>query len=151
MTGALKTSATRLNGLQRSFISNPAVVKQAGAAAVNLAGKISIGGLLALYEQAEGLVTNDSGPLQLALCQGLPTVSFFGPEIPVLYGPQYGRNRVLFQHLACSPCINVHSQKKVRCVHGRPICLESIDVQRAADEVRALLRGDDGPMWGIHG
>ncbi len=159
---ALAVELTRENqedpGLRPVFIGAPgerdyveAAVNQAGPAAVNLAGKISIGGLLALFERAEGLVTNDSGPLQLALCQGLPTVSFFGPETPVLYGPKGGQHRVLFQHLACSPCINVHSQKKVRCVHGRPICLETIDVQRTAAEVRALLRGEDGPMWGVHG
>lgn len=145
-------------GLRPVFIGAPgerdyvaAVVNQAGPAAVNLAGTLSIGGLLALFERAEGLVTNDSGPLQLALCQGLPTMSFFGPETPVLYGPRGGRHRVLFQHMSCSPCINVHSQKKIRCVHGRPICLESIDVQRAAGEVRALLRGEGGSMWGVHG
>jgi len=134
---------------ERDYVE--ALVREAGSSALNLAGALTIGGLLALFERATALITNDTGPLQLALCKDLPTLSFFGPETPVLYGPQSSNHRVLYQHLACSPCINVHSQKKVRCVHGHPVCLESIDVKRAVSEARALLDGEGGPVWGING
>ena len=144
-------------GIRPVFIGAPgerdyvtAVVAESGPAAVNLAGALSVGGLIRLLDRAEALITNDTGPLQLALTQDLPTLSFFGPETPVLYGPRQGRHRVLYRHLACSPCINVHSQKKVRCIFGHPICLESIPVERAAREARALLAGEAGPLWAVN-
>ena len=65
---------------------------------VNLAAHLVNDGHLGRYETAV-LITNDSGPLQLALTQGVPTVSFFGPETPVLYGPQGGRHRILYRDL----------------------------------------------------
>lgn len=119
------------------------IAAEAGDRAVNLAGRLSIGGLIRLFESAQLLVTNDSGPLQLALTQGLSTVSLFGPETPVLYGPRSGRNRAIYLHLSCSPCMNVHTQKQVRCIHGRPICLEGISIDRVLTEVRALLAADE--------
>lgn len=115
------------------------IAAESGARTVSLAGRLTIPGLLALFERAAMIVTNDTGPLQLAATQGLPSVSFFGPETPVLYGPRGGRHRVLYKHLACSPCMNVHSQKKVRCIHGRPLCLETISVDEAAAAVREVL------------
>ncbi len=142
------------DGVRPVFIGAPserdyvgAVASAAGDRAIDLSGKLSIGGLLGLYARAAALVTNDTGPLQLALTQGLPTVSLFGPETPVLYGPTDTRHHVLYAGLACSPCMNVHSQKKVRCIHGRPLCLESITPDRVADETRATLRGEPGRVW----
>jgi lipopolysaccharide heptosyltransferase II len=143
-------------GVRPVFIGAPAerdyverIVEDAGSRAVSLAGRLTIGGLLRLYDRAEALITNDSGPLQLALTQGLPTLSFFGPETPLLYGPQDEKHRTLYRHLACSPCINVHSQKRVRCIYGHSVCLESIAVDRAAAEARALLRGEPGTVWSL--
>jgi len=132
---------------ERDYVER--IVKDAGPRAVSLAGRLTIGGLLGLFDRAEALITNDSGPLQLALTQGLPTLSFFGPETPILYGPQDGKHRILYRHLACSPCINVHSQKRVRCIYGHSVCLESITVDRAAAEARALLRGEPGTVWSL--
>ncbi|MBN2490167.1 MAG: glycosyltransferase family 9 protein [Planctomycetes bacterium] len=134
---------------ERAYVAR--IAEQAGAEAVNLAGRLSIGGLIALLERAALLVSNDTGPLQLALTQERPTLSFFGPETPVLYGPRAGCHRVLYQELACSPCINVHSQKRVRCIFGHPVCLESIPVERAAAAARALLAGRGGEGWSVRG
>ena len=49
---------------------------------VNLAGKTNITQLLALLEQVDLVISNDSGPLHLAVMMGTPTISFFGPESP---------------------------------------------------------------------
>jgi ADP-heptose:LPS heptosyltransferase len=132
---------------ERSYVGR--IAEQAGRPVVSLAGKLSVGGLLGLLERAELLISNDTGPLQLALTQGPATLSFFGPETPILYGPRGGRHRVLYAHLACSPCINVHSQKRVRCIFGHPVCLETIGVERALAEARALLAGEEGRVWSV--
>jgi lipopolysaccharide heptosyltransferase II len=127
---------------ERAYVEQ--IVTQAGRQAVNLAGSVSVAGLLALLERAEALITNDSGPLQLALAVDLPTLSFFGPETPMLYGPRDPTHRVLYRGLACSPCINVHSHKRVRCIYGHPVCLETIEVEQALTEARAMLARERG-------
>jgi ADP-heptose:LPS heptosyltransferase len=108
---------------------------------INLVGKLDIGQLAALFEGARLLISNDSGPLHLADAIGTPTVSFFGPETPVLYGPRGANHIVLFKNIDCSPCINVHNSKTVRCYRNRlnPRCMESIPVEEAAKAVDAIL------------
>ena len=58
-----------------------AVVEQVRAAmrhdAVGLAGKLSLGGLCGLLERADVMVSNDTGPLHLALAIGTPCVGIF--------------------------------------------------------------------------
>lgn len=142
---ALARRAAATTGLRPVFLGArgeeayvAGIVAAAGPPAVSLAGRLSLRGLLGLFCRARLLVTNDSGPLQLALTQGLRTVSFFGPETPVLYGPRGERHRVLYAGIPCSPCMNVHSQKRVRCLYGHPVCLEQLDVDRALAAVRDL-------------
>jgi ADP-heptose:LPS heptosyltransferase len=119
-----------------------AVGRLTDAATLNLAGALTLEMLCALLERADYLITNDSGPLHLALALGVRTVSFFGPETPAMYGPpDDGRHVVFFKNLACSPCINVHNGKIVHCVRSSPECLETIlpeEVRRALQE-RGLI------------
>lgn len=107
---------------------------------INLAGQLSIGQLAALFKKSELLVTNDSGPLHLAVAVGVPTVSFFGPETPVLYGPIGENHTVFFKGIDCSPCINVHDSKTVRCRSGKAKCMESIEVDEVLNHVSQYLR-----------
>jgi ADP-heptose:LPS heptosyltransferase len=107
------------------------------APTLNLAGALTLEMLCALLERAAYLVTNDSGPLHLALALGVLTVSFFGPETPAMYGPpDDGQHLVFFKNLACSPCINVHNGKIVHCVRSSPECLETI----LPEEVRSAMQ-----------
>jgi ADP-heptose:LPS heptosyltransferase len=50
------------------------------ACAVDLAGRLSLGGLLGLLERADLVVSNDSGPLHLAVAVGTPTVGLYWPS-----------------------------------------------------------------------
>ncbi len=95
----------------------------------NLAGKTNFSCLVQLLKDSKLLITNDSGPLHLAAALNVPTLSFFGPETPVLYGP-LGDNHVLFfKNIDCSPCINVHTGKIVKCIKKRPECMTRITVE----------------------
>lgn len=113
-----------------------------------VAGELDLGGLLALMRRSTGLVTNDSGPLHLAVALGVPTVSLFGPETPVLYGPRGDGHRVLFRNLPCSPCINVHDLKRVRCIFDRPLCLHDLPEEAVHRETLALLAARPAPPSG---
>ncbi len=116
------------------------ILRDAGtSAARSLAGKLSIRQLAGLLSLANLVITNDSGPLHLACGVGTPTIAFFGPETPVLYGPPTGGHRVFFKNIACSPCINVHNAKTPRCRHGHSDCLARITVDEVLEAVEASL------------
>jgi len=106
---------------------------------VNLAGKLNIRQLAYLFENAKLLIANDSGPLHLASAIGTRTISFFGPETPVLYGPRGEGHIVFFKNINCSPCINVHEGKTVKCYKDKLKCMESITVQEVIDVVNRVL------------
>ena len=90
----------------------------------NFCGKLSIKELIGLFSKSRLLITNDSGPLHIASIVGLPTVSFFGPETPYLYGPLGSEHHVFYEDMFCSPCINIYNSKKSDCHNN--ICLTSI-------------------------
>jgi ADP-heptose:LPS heptosyltransferase len=73
---------------------------------LTLAGKLSVGQLAALLGRASVVMGVDSGPLHLAVSQGVQTITLFGPVEVGRYGP-WGdpeRHRVLRKELFCSPC-----------------------------------------------
>jgi ADP-heptose:LPS heptosyltransferase len=92
---------------------------------VNLAGRTSLRELVALMQLADLYLGNDSGPLHLAVCAGLPVLALFGPESPEVYGPPSSRhNTVLYRAEPCGPCLNVYTDKRSRC-HDN-VCLKRI-------------------------
>jgi lipopolysaccharide heptosyltransferase II len=106
---------------------------------VDLSGLLSTSQLAHVIGQSRLLVTNDSGPLHLACAMEVPSVSFFGPETPVLYGPVGEGHVVFYRDMDCSPCINVHEDKSFRCHRRSSQCLEQIRVDEVWNCVRALL------------
>lgn len=111
-----------------------------GAAArervLDLAGLLTIGELAALLARSGFFITSDSGPLHLASALDVPTLSFFGPETPTLYGPIGGRNTVLYAGIYCSPCLNVYNAKRAMC-RGNNVCMQALGL---AEVVAALER-----------
>jgi heptosyltransferase I len=72
--------------------------------AINLAGMTTLSELAALIRRSAINITNDSGPMHLAVALKRPVVSIFGPTDPVWIGP-YGRpHTVLHADVPCSPC-----------------------------------------------
>ena len=107
---------------------------------LDLAGRLDIGGLCALLAEARLVVSNDSGPMHLAAALGTPTLGLFGPETPLMYRPLGARARYLWDPPVCSPCINVHDNKRSTCIHGQPECLMNLDVERVLAEAQPWLR-----------
>lgn len=92
---------------------------------INLCGCIDIEECMALLKKSSLFITNDSGPLHIAAALGIPTVSFFGPESPSLYGPIGLKNKVFYAGIYCSPCLNVYNAKTAMC-NGNNICMQEI-------------------------
>lgn len=102
----------------------------------DIAGRLTLAELTALFAAADALVSNDSGPAHFAAVSDLPVVVLFGPETPALYRP-LGRATVLSAGLPCSPCVNVGNQRRTRCRDNR--CMREIGVEAVLVEVEALL------------
>jgi len=103
---------------------------------VDIAGRLALAELPALFAAADVLVSNDSGPAHFAAVSDLPVVVLFGPETPILYRP-LGRATVLSAGLPCSPCVNVGNQRRTRCRDNR--CMREIPVDRVLAAVEATL------------
>jgi len=106
---------------------------------IDSSGELSLKELLIVLKNAKLLVSNDSGPLHLAVALKTPTVSFFGPETPVLYGHSGKNNIVFFKNLDCSPCINVHETKTHHCYKKIPDCLNMITSAEVYAEIKKLI------------
>lgn len=111
------------------------VVEAMRGPAWNLAGKLSISGLCGLLECADLLVSNDTGPLHLALAVGTPSVGIYwfgnliesGPLRQSIHWPAVSSRR------HCPVC--GAENWTTRCAHD---CSFVDDV--AVDEVEALAR-----------
>ncbi|MHB1131486.1 MAG: glycosyltransferase family 9 protein [Chloroflexota bacterium] len=71
-----------------------------------VAGRTSLGELVALFARCRLVLGVDSGPLHLAVAAGVPTVHLYGPSDHIAFGP-FGsprRHAVVRSGLACSPC-----------------------------------------------
>jgi ADP-heptose:LPS heptosyltransferase len=107
------------------------------ARVTNLAGRTTLREAVVLYTLAVLLVTNDSGPAHFASMTGVDIVALFGPETPLLYGPLGPRVHVLWEGLACSPCVSPFNNRVSACRNN--VCMQSIDVERVFAVVRDCL------------
>ena len=74
----------------------------------NFAGLTSLGSLMALLSRADCMLSNDSGPLHLALALEVPVVGLFGPVHPN-HNAQLGHKKrkiILYKPILCSPCVH---------------------------------------------
>ena len=111
---------------------------------LNLAGTLSFGGLVSLLSRADVFLTNDSGPLHLALHLGTPTVGLFGPTRPDPAGDPlaFPNFSALYESHYCSPCL--YQAPRPPC-GGDNLCLTSLPVDRVVREVELrLARGRSG-------
>lgn len=111
------------------------------ACCVDLTGYTkSIHHLLAIFNHAALLVTNDGGPGQFAALTTLPTLVFFGPETPALYSPLAGNIHCLYTALSCSPCLTAYNHRNSPC-DGDNQCLKRIAPDEVLGRARELLQG----------
>ncbi len=81
--------------------------------------------LLVIFHFASLLITNDGGPGQFAVMTPIRSILLFGPETPVLYGPNSPRAKVFFSGIACSPCLTAYNHRHSPC-DGDNRCLKVI-------------------------
>ncbi len=104
---------------------------------VNLAGKLSLRGLITLLTMTDALVSSDSGPAHFAAMTDITGVVLFGPETPQLYSPLSDRLVTVYLGLACSPCFSPMNYRLSPCTNN--LCMQRITVEQVHKELCAAL------------
>ncbi|MGE4318378.1 MAG: lipopolysaccharide heptosyltransferase II [Deferribacterales bacterium] len=102
---------------------------------INLCGKTSLKELPALISCFSLLVTNDSGPMHIAVAAGVRCVAIFGPTVKNLgFTPYDEESRVAeVEGLSCRPC-GLHGHKKCPKKHFKCMLeISSEDVIKLLD------------------
>jgi ADP-heptose:LPS heptosyltransferase len=105
---------------------------------VSLAGRTTMRQLIALYEVAELMVTNDSGPAQYATLTPIEVVVLFGPETPAVFGARNSRTHILWEGIACSPCVNAFNDRQSACRDN--VCMQRITVDRVFESAARVYQ-----------
>lgn len=105
---------------------------------VDLVGKTTLGEFAAIIEDLNALVTNDGGPLHMAVALGVKTVSIFGPVDDRVYGPYPSSEKhiVIKKDLPCRPCY--YNFKMPVCERNRE-CLKEISVDEVFEAAKNVL------------
>ena len=113
-----------------------AVVKASGGAAVNLAGRTSLGQSAALVAESALYLGNDSGLLHVAAACQVPSVGLFGPTRPGRWAPRGTRHIALRAVEACDGCLPWHP--RASCLHDGA-CMKKIEVEDVTAAAERLV------------
>lgn len=96
-------------------------------------GKTSLKELASIFERANLVIANDSGPMHISVSMGTSTIALFGPTSPKITGPLgKGRFVVLQEGVDCEiPCYDLSC--------GDYRCMEAITVQNVVEVAERLL------------
>jgi ADP-heptose:LPS heptosyltransferase len=102
---------------------------------INTAGCLALGELLALLEGAACVLTNDTGPMHMAIALARPTVCLFGPANPEHYGQDLDFVEIFYFPVFCSPCL--YEADEPPC-HGDNVCMQMIRPEPVVEAVHRL-------------
>jgi len=101
---------------------------------LNLAGQTSLPEMVEWLRLSELMVTNDTGPMHVAVALGKPVIALFGPTESRRTGPYQRLDQVIQNSLPCVPCL------KSSCAWPRPMeCLKAISPTTVFERVRQEL------------
>jgi len=115
------------------------LAERSGRGVIDLAGKFSLRELPAAIGRCQVFVTNDSGPMHIAVACKVPTVAIFCATTPDLGFYPYSSQAVVIQkQLTCRPCTS-HGGRRCPLVHEN--CIRQIRPQSVLAAVEKLLAG----------
>jgi len=109
------------------------IASQMSAKPIILCGKTSLKDLASVFERANLVVANDSGPMHIAISVGAKTIALFGPTLPEITGPiGKGKFTVIHKKTECQiPCYDMNCREYK--------CIESITVDDVMNEAGKML------------
>ena len=129
-----KGFAVALMGSRRERMVCDEVARLAPGA-VDIAGETTLTELAALIRRSAVSVTNDSGPMHMAVALDRPVVSIFGPTDPIWIGPHGRGDAVLYAGVHCSPCL---LRQLSRCRHDHA-CMANVTARAVIERVERVL------------
>lgn len=114
------------------------IVNALKAKPLDLVGKTTLEELAAVISRLNLLVSNDGGPLHMAVGLGVKSVSVFGPVDDKVYGPYPASKRhiVIKKDFPCRPC---YQNFKLPVCERDKACLKDISADEAFEAVKKLL------------
>jgi heptosyltransferase I len=108
--------------------------------ACDLSGQTSLAEFVVLAQRCAVVITNDSGPMHLAVALKKPVVSIFGPTDPVRIGPYGQPGSVVRAGVPCSPC----DLRKLRhCPHDHQ-CMKQVTPAQVIERLEQVLEDSVG-------
>jgi heptosyltransferase-2 len=113
------------------------VQSRSGRRAINLVDQIGLRELPAAISRCALFITNDSGPMHVAVARKIPTLAIFCATTPELgFFPYTDKAIVVGKKLSCRPC-GTHGGR--RCPLGHAHCIEKIPTQTVLESAEKLL------------
>jgi ADP-heptose:LPS heptosyltransferase len=120
-------------GVKGAAYAAKTIAQEIGQRCIDLTNRTTLREVIDLFNIADGLVTNDSGPAHFASLTPIKNFVFFGPETPELYGPLGEHAFPIYTRYSCSPCLSAYNHRNTSC--RNPRCVTSI----AVDDVYELI------------
>mgnify|MGYP005856036873 CR=1 FL=1 len=108
------------------------------ASVIDLAGRTNLNQLAALFARCDLLISNDTGPLHLAVACGAMVVGVFTCTNPERTGPYGPRSSVVLTQVSCAKSL----LKTCPTTH----CFHELTAQRVAATARRMLRLQHAPQ-----
>ncbi len=119
-------------GAPKEVLIAEQVAQKMHSSAVVLAGRTTLGQLMALIKECDIFITNDSGPMHLAAALDTPQIAIFGSTSEIATGPLSSEARVIRHQVECSPCFLRECPTDFRC-------MLTISVEEVVDAARSRL------------
>jgi len=115
---------------------NNTIMSLAGNRAVDLTDMLRVGELAELLKRSRLFISNDSGPVHIAVAVGTPVVCIFGRRDPGLsplrWGPLGKSDIVLHKDVGCGVCLAHNCDKGFKC-------LEAVTVDEVVEAAKKIL------------
>jgi heptosyltransferase-2 len=113
-----------------------AVIKHMHQPAIDISGRTSVSQLASILKKCSLFISNDSGPVHIASCVGIPVISIFGRSQkglgPLRWGPTGKKSKVVHKNVGCIECLAHNCVKEFAC-------LKAITVDDIIDAADSLL------------
>lgn len=106
---------------------------------IDLCGKTSLRELPSYIKQFSMMITNDSGPMHIAVSQEVPCIALFGPTISELGFTPYDTTSIVMENhqIICRPC-GLHGGKVCKEKHFR--CMNDITEYEVMEQFAVMCK-----------
>ncbi|MBI9031905.1 glycosyltransferase family 9 protein [bacterium] len=114
------------------------IVQKSNKTCFDLAGKFNLVELVSAVNEADLVITNDSGPMHIAAALKKAQIAFFGSTNTSLGFRPLNEKAIVISHpVECSPC-SLHGQKT--CPRKHFACMQNITVEEIYQAFKTLLK-----------